>query len=354
MKDGMQGAPGALLRQEIAEQPAVLARFASREVPRVEAIARTLRDSDITHVVIAARGTSDNAATYGRYLLESFLGWPVSLAAPSLYTLYRRPPRLTQALVVGISQSGAAADVTEVVAEGRRQGATTLAITNVPDSPLAKAAQHVICCQAGPERSIAATKTYTSQLYALGWLVATVRDDASLRKALLALPERMAEAVEAAETCAPQVDAYAAMERCAVVGRGYNYATAFEVALKLKELTYITAEPYSSADFRHGPIAMVDEGFPVLLVAPTGMVLPDLQDLALGLRARRALLVVFSDDTAMLELADLGLALPGGVPEWLTPVVAVVPGQVFARCLALAKGLDPDRPRGLRKVTVTR
>lgn len=354
MSGSTQGAPGALLRQEIAEQPAVLARFASQEVPRVEAIARALRRSDITHVVLAARGTSDNAATYGRYLLESFLGWPVSLAAPSLYTLYRRPPRLAHALVVGISQSGAAADVTEVVAEGRRQGAVTLAITNVPDSPLAQAAQHVILCRAGPERSIAATKTYTSQLYALGWLMAAVRDDPALREALLALPEKMAEAVKAAEACAPQVDAYAAMERCAVVGRGYNYATAFEVALKLKELTYITAEPYSSADFRHGPIAMVEEGFPILLIAPTGVVLPDLQDLAVELQRRRARLVILSDDAAMLERADLRLGLPGGVPEWLSPVVAVVPGQVFACCLALAKGLDPDRPRGLRKVTVTR
>jgi glucosamine--fructose-6-phosphate aminotransferase (isomerizing) len=347
-------ARGAVLRQEIREQPRVLQRFAAEEVPRVEAIAQALRQADITHVVIAARGTSDNAATYGRYLIESFLGWPVSLAAPSLYTLYRRPPRLAHALVVGISQSGEAADVTEVVAEARRQGAATLAITNVPASPLAQAAQHVICCRAGPERSIAATKTYTSQLYALGWLVAALQDDAALRDALLALPDQMAETVEAAEACAPQVDAYAGVERCAVIGRGYNYATAFEVALKLKELTYITAEPYSSADFRHGPIAMVDEGFPVLLIAPTGVVLPDLQDLALDLRGRRARLVVLSDDAATLALGDLRLPLPPGVPEWLSPTLAVVPGQVFAACLALAKGLDPDRPRGLRKVTVTR
>lgn len=332
----------------------MLQRFAAEEVPRVEAIARALRGADITHVVIAARGTSDNAATYGRYLIESFLGWPVSLAAPSLYTLYQRPPRLRHALVVGISQSGEAADVTEVVAEGRRQGAATLAITNVPGSPLAREAEHVLCCRAGPERSVAATKTYTSQLYALAWLVAALLAEASLRDALLALPDQMAQTVQAAEACAPEVDAYAGMERCAVIGRGYNYATAFEVALKLKELTYTSAEPYSSADFRHGPIAMVDEGFPILLIAPSGVVLPDLHALALDLRGRRARLVVLSDDGTLLDLADLRLPLPKGVPEWLSPVLAVVPGQVFATCLALAKGLDPDRPRGLRKVTVTR
>ncbi|MGQ9566813.1 MAG: SIS domain-containing protein [Anaerolineae bacterium] len=347
-------ARGVVLWREIREQPRVLQRFAAEEGPHVEAVARALRGAEIVHVVLAARGTSDNAATYGRYLIESLLGWPVSLAAPSLYTLYRRPPRLWHALVVGISQSGEAADVVEVVAEARRQGAVTLAVTNVPTSPLAQAAEHVLWCRAGPEQSIAATKTYTSQLYALGWLVAAVRDDPALRDALLALPDQMAQAVQAAETCAPQVDAYAEMERCAVIGRGYNYATAFEVALKLKELTYITAEPYSSADFRHGPIAMVDEGFPVFLIVPSGAVLPDLRALALDLRARCARLVVLSDDAATLDLGDLRLPLPGGVPEWLSPVLAVVPGQVFAACLALAKGLDPDRPRGLRKVTVTR
>lgn len=345
---------GAVLWSEIREQPQVLRRFAAEEVPQVEAIARALREADITHVVIAARGTSDNAATYGRYLIESFLGWPVSLAAPSLYTLYRRPPRLQHALVIGISQSGEAADVTEVVAEARRQGAATLAVTNVPGSPLAREAEHVLLCRAGPERSIAATKTYTSQLYALAWLVGALLAEAALRDALLALPDQMARTVQAAEACAPGVDAYAGVERCAVIGRGYNYATAFEVALKLKELTYITAEPYSSADFRHGPIAMVDEGFPVLLIAPSGVVLPDLHALALDLRERRARLVVLSDDPDTLALGDLRLPLPTGVPEWLSPVLAVVPGQVFAACLALAKGLDPDRPRGLRKVTVTR
>ncbi len=345
---------GAVLWGEIREQPQVLRRFAAEEVPRVEALARALREAHITHVVLAARGTSDNAATYGRYLIESFLGWPVSLAAPSLYTLYRRPPRLQHALVLGISQSGEAADVTEVIVEARRQGAVTLAITNVPGSTLAREAEHVLFCRACLLQSIAATKTYTSQLYALAWLVAAFLGEEALRDALLALPDQMAQTVQAAEACAPGVDAYATVERCAVIGRGYNYATAFEVALKLKELTYITAEPYSSADFRHGPIAMVDEGFPILLIAPSGVVLPDLYALALDLRERRAHLVVLSDDPATLALGDLRLPLPQGIPEWLSPVLAVVPGQVFAACLALAKGLDPDRPRGLRKVTVTR
>ena len=346
------------LREEIREQPAALRRFIEEESANIRAVSRAIAGADALYAVIAARGTSDNAALYGRYLLEQFCNLPVSLAAPSVYTLYRSPPRLRRALVVGISQSGAGADVTEVVAEGRKQGALTVAITNYPDSPLAQAAEHVILLRAGEERSVAATKTYTAQLYALAWLSACLRDGAGpgspLAAALHAVPDQMAQVLALEETIAARAERYRYAHRLAVVGRGFNYSTAFEIALKLKELTYLLAEPYSSADFRHGPIAVVEPGFPILLVAPSGATLPDLEALHDDLAQRKAELLVISDQKELLQRAQVGMALPGGVPEWLSPLLAVVPGQLLAYYLALARDLDPENPRTLTKVTSTR
>jgi len=342
------------LQREIREQPEALGRFLQEEAAHVQAIAQALAQMPITHVVIAARGTSDNAATYGRYLLESFVGWPVSLAAPSLYTLYKRPPRLKDALVIGISQSGQAADVLEVLTEGRRQGAVTLAVTNTAGSPLAQAADHSILLHAGPEQSVAATKTYTAELYALAWLVASLSGVAAHFAALQALPDQVQQVLSLEETVRTRAERYRYAERLIVVGRGYNYATAFEIALKLKELTYMVVEPYSSADFRHGPIALVEPGFPVLLVAPTGVPLDDLRDLAGELRERQAELLVISDCQDLLAMAQLPLPLPAQVPEWVSPIVCTVPGQLLTAYIVLARGWSPDHPRALHKVTVTR
>lgn len=347
-----------LLHQEIFEQPEVLRRFLKQESAHVGELAHQIRQAGLTHVVIAARGTSDNAATYGRYLLESFVGLPVSLAAPSIYTLYKRPPQLRNALVIGISQSGEGVDVTEVVTQGRAQGAFTLAITNNPDSPMAKSAEHVILCQAGPEKSVAATKTYTSQLYALAWLGALLGDGTGIGKgqeqALKALPDQMEKALELEKTLSERAERYRYAGRFIVVGRGFNYATAFEIALKLKELTYMVAEPYSSADFRHGPIAIVEPGFPILVIAPSGAAFEDMRSLVSQLGERQAELLIVSDQQDLLKNAEIPLPLPMQVEEWVSPLLCVVPGQLLAYHLTLAKGYDPDQPRTLHKVTVTR
>ncbi len=341
------------MQNEIREQPDVLRRFASAEAAHVQDIARALGHAPIDNVVIAARGTSYNAAIYGRYLLENLVGWPVSLAAPSLYTLYRRPPRLRNALVMGISQSGQGADVVEVVGEARKQGATTVAITNTAASPLAEAAEHVILCRAGVEQGMAATKTYTSQLYALAWLGAALTEDASRFDALRVLPDQMARVLDLEETVRTGAERYRYAERCVVVGRGFNYATALEIALKLRELTYVGVEPYSAADFRHGSIAVVEPGFPALLIAPSGATVADLQTLAADLRDRHAELLVMSDQPDLLQMARFSLCLPPTIPEWVSPLLYVVPGQLLACYLALAKGQDPDHPRTLRKVIIT-
>ena len=338
---------------EIHEQPEVLAQLLDRERSTVRALAAAIRQRQVTHVVIAARGTSDNVGRYAQYLLGAVNELLVALATPSLFTIYRRPPRLGNALVLGISQSGKSPDIVGVAAEARRQGALTAAITNVPDSELAQQSDFVINLGAGEERAVAATKTYTAQLAAIASLSSSLSGDASLLKALQEVPEAVAATLSAHKDMAQVVQRYRYMRECVVIGRGYNYATAFEVALKLKELTYTIVEPYSSADFLHGPLAMVEGGFPVIVVAPTGVPLAELRDFTRTLLDRGAELVIISDDAELLTLAHTPLRLPHRLPEWLSPLTAVLPGQLFAMHLSQARHHHPDRPRGLHKVTET-
>ena len=342
------------LYREIHEQPEVLARLLEAERPEADALAAEIRRRGIGLVVIAARGSSDNTARYANYLLGAANGLVVALATPSLFTLYRQPPRLQEALVLGISQSGKSPDIVAVVAEGRRQGALTVAITNTPDSNLGLAAEHVLALHCGPERSVAATKTYTAELAAIALLSCALEGMGGRLEALHQVPEQVAQALALPNQVARAAERCRFMPSCVVIGRGYNYATAFELALKLKELTYTLAEPYSSADFVHGPLALVEHGFPAIVVAPSGVVLPEVLSFMSALRDREAELLVISDDPAALALAHLPLPLPAGVPEWLSPLTAIVPGQLFALHLAAARHLDPDHPRGLRKVTETR
>jgi glucosamine--fructose-6-phosphate aminotransferase (isomerizing) len=342
------------LEREINEQPDVLWTLLDAERPAVARTAAAIRARSPRFVVIAARGSSDNAARYGQYLFGATNRLSVALATPSLFTLYRTPPHLADGLVIGVSQSGQSPDIVGVLAEGRRQGALTLAVTNQTDSPLAAQADHVIQLHAGQEQSIAATKTYTASLAALALLSVELDGDAERMQALEVVPQLVADTLAAAGEVAARAERYRYMDTCVVIGRGYNYATAFEIALKLKELTYVVAEPYSSADFRHGPVALVEHGFPVIAVVPDGVSAPELLRFLDQLCERQAELIVISDRSDALTQAVTPLPLPAGVPEWLSPVVAVVPGQLFALALTLAKGYDPDHPRGLRKVTLTR
>jgi glucosamine--fructose-6-phosphate aminotransferase (isomerizing) len=271
-----------------------------------------------------------------------------------LFTRYKQPPDLGGALVLAISQSGESYDVVEVVEVARKAGALTVALTNTRGSPLARAADEVLYCHAGAERSVAATKTYTAQVMLLALLSSAMRDSQRMLDQLRAVPERVARALEVEPEVEQVAERMRYLEQCAVVGRGFCYGTAFELALKLAELTYVVAQPYSSADFRHGPIALVDPGFCVVLLAPSGKVLADVKLLLKQLRERRAEVVVLSDRPAIRRLATRGLALPADVPEWLAPLTAVVPGQLLAMHLCRVKGYPLDRPRGLSKVTRTR
>jgi glucosamine--fructose-6-phosphate aminotransferase (isomerizing) len=240
-----------------------------------------------------------------------------------------------------------------VLEAARRDGSLAVAITNEPESPLARAAEHVLPLGAGPERAVAATKTYTASLGALALLSAALEARAARFEDLERLPAVLGTTLEENASLDDKVARYRYAEQFVVVGRGFNYSTAFEVALKMKETSYLVAEPYSPADLLHGPVAMIDRGFPALVIAPSGRVLPDLAAFMGTLAERHAELVAISDDDAVLARARVGLRLPRGVPEWLSPLVAVVPGQLWAAALARSRGLDPDRPRGLSKVTET-
>jgi glutamine---fructose-6-phosphate transaminase (isomerizing) len=282
------------------------------------------------------------------------LRWPVALAAPSINTLYNAPLSVGRALVIGISQSGRAADVKQVVEEARASGAITLSITNDPQSPLALAAEHHIALRCGEEISIAATKTYTAQLMAVALLVAELKGDDAFRKALYDLPEFVAQTLELGAHIPQTAQRYRYAERMVALGRGYNYSTAFELAQKIRELCYMPVEDYSEADFRHGPIAMVAPGFPSLVIAPSGATQPLMIDLLHKLRERRAECIVISDSPEALSLGHTALALPPNIPEWLSPICAVIPGQQLAMNMALVKGNPVDRPEGLSKVTITK
>jgi glucosamine--fructose-6-phosphate aminotransferase (isomerizing) len=342
------------LRTEILEQPEVLAHLLENQAEAVQEIAAAIRARGVEYAIIAARGTSDNAARYGQYILGAHNRLPVGLATPSLFSVYGTPPRLAQGLVVGISQSGQSPDIVAVLAEARRQGGATLAITNDPGSPLAEEAEFLIPLQAGEEQAVAATKTYTAQLAALALLSCALGDDGDRLAALRKMPEAVQQVLDGQEQISRAVERYRYMETCVVLGRGYNYATAFEIALKLKELNYLIAESYSSADFMHGPIAVVGSGFPALVVAPSGKMFETMRGFSQELKARGAELLIISDQQDLLAEAVTPMPLPQGVPEWLSPIVAVVPGQLFALHLTVAKGHDPDQPLGLQKVTLTR
>ena len=343
------------LHSEILEQPISLERLLSTQRKAVEQIAQAIQSRNIQYAFLAARGTSDNAGRYANYLWGGQNGLPVALATPSLFSLYQQPPKLKGALVVGISQSGQSPDIVSVLEEGRRQGCLTLAITNAPQSPLAQTADFVLDIQAGEELAVAATKTYTGELMAIAMLSTALNGSMQAWNELARVPDWVKQVLNEEAGISRMAQRYRYMRQCVALGRGYNYCTTFEWALKLKELAYVVAEPYSSADFLHGPIAMVDRGFPVMAVVPQGQVFEPLMSLLTSLKEDHlAELVVISNVQSALALAQSPIPLPGEIPEWLSPLVCIVPAQLFTYHLTLAKGYDPDQPRSIHKVTETR
>ena len=341
------------LYREIHEQPLVLSQLISKEKKSITELAKVINQGMISHVVIAARGTSDNVGRYAKYLLGASNNLSVGLATPSLFTIYNKAPRLDNALVLGISQSGQSPDIVAVLDEAQKQGALTVAITNDVNSPLTEKASHTVNLNAGPEKSVAATKTYSTSLLVIAMLSAALSSSQTSWDEIHRVPEAVSETLKLDQAAVDAATRWRFSDRCVVLGRGYNYATAFELALKLKELTYIIAEPYSPADLLHGPFAIVERDFPVLVIAPQGAMLPNINQLLFELHRAGADTLIISDDEATLKLGDARLALPCRMPEWLSPITSIIAGQLFAMRLTEIKKLSIDNPRGLNKVTRT-
>ena len=342
----------SLMLQEIAEQPAALARTIQSERVKLSRLGAFLKQRNIDLIVLVARGSSDNAALFGRYLLEITTGIPVSLSAPSVHTLYRAKLRLQHALVVGVSQSGAGDDINQVLENARAGGAYTVGITNEPASAMVNVVDETLLMHGGRERSVAATKTFTGQML-LFYLLAESLAESKPPWSCDTIPDFAARALEQQPAVLELVQRYVFMENCVVVGRGLAYANAYELALKLMETCYVVAERFSSADFLHGPVAMVERHFPVILFAPPGVMLPGVKSLIGRLRELRADSLVITSDLEAAASCTRAIIMPKEIDEFVAPIPYIIPGQLFAASLAEAKGLDPDRPRSLSKVTRT-
>ncbi|HEY0003431.1 MAG TPA: SIS domain-containing protein [Pyrinomonadaceae bacterium] len=338
--------------EEIAEQPAALERTIAAERGKVSRLGAFLKQRDVDLIVLVARGSSDNAALFGRYLLEITTGIPVSLSAPSVYTLYDARLKLNRALVIGVSQSGEGEDINRVLERARSCGAYTVGITNESASSMVGLVDETLLMHGGRERSVAATKTFTGQML-LFYMLSAALAEGPLSVSYEAIPEMAARALEHQERIRQLVERYVFMENCVVVGRGLLYANAYELALKLMETCYVVAERFSSADFFHGPLAMVERHFPILIFAPPGITLEGVKLLLKRLRELHAETLIITADEEAAGLATRAIVMPAEVEEFLAPIPYIIPAQLFAALLADAKGLDPDAPRSLSKVTRT-
>jgi glucosamine--fructose-6-phosphate aminotransferase (isomerizing) len=338
--------------KEIAEQPEALSSTINAERSRISDLGKFLKQRDIDFIVLVARGSSDNAALFGRYLLEITTGIPVSLSAPSVHTLYKAQLNLQHALVIGVSQSGQGEDINHVLEHSRACGAFTVGITNEPASSMTRIVDQTLLMHGGSERSVAATKTFTGQMM-LFYMLAAELAATPAGFSYEAIPDFAARALEQQPAILELVQRYVFMENCVVVGRGLAYANAYELALKLMETCYVVAERFSSADFLHGPLAMVERHFPVILFAPPGVMLAGVKDLINRLRELHADTLSITSDLEAAGACTRSIIMPREIDEFLAPIPYMIPGQLFAALLAEAKGLNPDAPRSLSKVTRT-
>ncbi|EFG09173.1 Putative phosphosugar isomerase [Streptomyces clavuligerus] len=336
----------------MAEQPAVLRRILDRGAPQIHEVADRIAARAPRFVLLTARGTSDNAALYAKYLLEIRLGLPCGLTSMSTTTAYGARARLQDVLVITVSQSGGSPDLVDSTRAARDAGAITLAVTNNPDSPLAAVSEYHLDILAGPEKALPATKTYTASLLSLYLLVAGMAG-ADGREAARELPERAGEILARQDEVRRLASRYRFAERMVITSRGYGYPTAKEAALKLMETSYIPALSYSGADLLHGPLAMVDNISPVIAVVTDGKGGQALQPVLDRLRGRGADLVVVGP-SAQVAAASAGFVLPTeGIAEEVQPVLEILPLQLLAYEVTIARGQDPDAPRALAKVTET-
>ncbi len=339
--------------KEIHEQPEILEKLVALEYSNVQTLANAMKERGIEHISVAARGTSDNAGTFGKYLLEILGETVVSLAAPSVFTLYHAKLNLNKTLMLGISQSGESTDVIEMVKQAKAMGALTAGITNVSDSTLARTADFTLYCHSGAENSVAATKTYTATQAVIYLLASALTGKPEMLDDLKSVANAIRGVFSMEEQIAQTVERYRYMNECMVIARGINQATCQEAALKLAETCYVVAKPYSGADVQHGPIATVSEGFPVFMYAPPGKAYTSMLELTDKFKANGAELIIISTEDEILAKARTPIKLPVSVDEIYSPLVYIVVGQLFAQYLSISKGYNPDAPRSLKKVTLT-
>lgn len=341
---------GSRMAVEIAEQPAVFDAVVARRA-ELATVAELVAAGRPRFALLAARGSSDHAALYAKYLIEVLLELPAGLVSPSTTTLYGAEPALDGALYVTVSQSGGSPDLVEATRAARARGALTVAVTNTPSSPLCEVAEHSVHIGAGEEVAVAATKTYTATLLTLYLLVDAVRGGSGEHVAELG---KLAEQTlaDTAEGVAGAVERYRAVERVVTTGRGYSSATAAEAALKLAETSYLGARAYSGADLLHGPVAAIDAGTGVLAVTSRGQGGAAMRDVVAAVRARGA--DVLAVGSAADDVGATGHVVLPETAEEVAPILEILPLQRLALGLALARGGDPDQPRGLSKVTRTR
>jgi glutamine---fructose-6-phosphate transaminase (isomerizing) len=334
------------LIQDIHQQPEALRNLLSTGWVGIAEAARRIHAFKPEWAFVAARGTSDNAARYAQHLFGAYNRLGVGLASPSLFAVYGKPPNISRALTIGISQSGRSEDVIAIINEADRQGGLTLAITNDAGSPLARAASFCIKLSAPKERAANPTMTYTNQLMVLAMLSVALERATDRWDDLSRIPDILERILEQDHAIAESARRFCDNPHFAVIGQGFNYCTAWEIALKFGQTGDVAAMPYSSADLLGGPLAIVDRGFPMMFVLPGGVPTPQTAQLLKIALKQGAQRLVISDQLDLLSSADVALPLPAGIPEWLSPIAAVVPGQLFANYLAQARGLNPDMPRG--------
>jgi len=337
--------------QEIGEQPQRLQDTLSCEWDKAEELGQEIRKCSPECVIVVARGTSDNVATYARYLLQYENHIPVASATPSLYTLYDANLKLDKTLVIGISQSGETPDVVYFLQRAKEQGALTCAITNRENSPLEKESHLALIARSGREEAVAATKTFTTSMLAIALLSFHWAKDEARLEELRTVPSQAEQMLSLVNLIEKLVQRYTYAEAIAVLSRGFFYPTALEIALKIRETAIVDADGFSSVDFLHGPIAVVKPGFPVFLVAPKGKAYKNLLEIAKTLRKRKAEIIALSNGEEIRKSAETFIPIPFTGEETIMPISIVIAGQLFAYFLSLSRNLNPDRPRGLTKVT---
>ncbi len=341
--------------KEIYEQPKVLSGIEKENKTTLNLLVKELKERNIGHAVFAARGTSDHASIYGQYLLGIYQGVVSALAIPSCITLYNGKLDLSNDLVIGVSQSGKAADAYAIIERGNRQGAITVAITNDKNSPMAMLAKYHLYCNAGLEESVAATKTFTAQMYLLALLTAYWSKNDELLKNLRDVPQFMEKMLSnLGEEIQGQVNRFRYIKEGFILARGIGYPIALEATLKIQETCYIKMKGYAISDFYHGPLAQVDADMPVIIMAPEGAAFEDTKEMIHKIKSIGTQVLVITDDVNLSKEVEQSVLLPKTGSEVTSAFLFAAFAQYFAQLLSISKGLNPDSPRLLKKITITK